>query len=360
MNFYYLDDLNNENQWWGMFIRDCKQFINLKPLSKHNNKLGIVLIENQHWQQQKDEVYSIIKKYAQNNNLIFCLSDTSEGYPTTYLYYPFFEYLDECGIEKKRRLFMYNNAFNVTDGVKECELFYTWYYPSFVYEFSSNDIVKKENFLDTADTYDFSCFNRRSKQHKLETVKKIVERNLNSATTHDLRGDTDYTHKSFLKGDDLGCDVNRQYLLDDYYFWGKVNICTESEYYSTFHEKSTADCDWQWDDMIHLTEKVFRNIAWGIPYVLISSKGSLNEIRRLGFKTFNSIIDESYDTADDSVRINLSLNAAEELLKKYNSDELNEILEYNKKKIRTYYNDVEFFNTIVYNPLKNHINNLVI
>lgn len=360
MNFYYLDELNNESQWWGMFIRDCKQFINLKPLSKHNNQLGIVLIDNQHWQQQQNEVYSIIKKYSSNSNLIFCLSDTSEGYPTTYLYYPFFEYLDECGIEKKRRLFMYNNAFNVTDGVKECELFYTWYYPSFVYEFSSNDIVKKENLLDRVDRYDFSCFNRRSKQHKLETVKKIVERNLNSATTHDLWGDTDYTHESFLKGDDLTCDVNRQYLLDDYYFWGKVNICTESEYYSTFHEKSTADCDWQWDDMIHLTEKVFRNIAWGIPYVLISSKGSLNEIRRLGFKTFDSIIDESYDTVDDSVRVDLALDAAEQLLEKYNSDELNEILEYNKKKIRTYYNDVKFFNTIVYNPLKNYINNLVI
>jgi hypothetical protein len=354
MNFYYLDEIENPNDWWGMFIRDCKQFFNLKRLSKHNGDFGYVLVDNFYWQSQKDFITKLIEKYSTNNNLIFVLTDTSEGYPTRYLYYDFFEILEKYNIPKSRRMFMYNNAVTDDGVIKECEKFFSIYYPAFLYEFSRADTQPKVK-SDTENSYNFSCFNRRSKVHKLECVKELLKRNLNSATTFDLWGDSGFTHDSFLS---KIWDENHQYLIDSDYFLGKINICTESEFYSTYHTKSSADSEHQWDDMIHLTEKVYRNIAWGIPYVLISSKGSLNEIRRLGLKTFDSIIDESYDLADDSIRISLALDAAQELLKKHNSVELNEILEYNKKKIRTYSNDAEFFNNIVHNPLKNYLNNL--
>ena len=54
---------------------------------------------------------------------------------------------------------------------------------------------------------------------------------------------------------------------------------------------------------LHLTEKTFKPIALGMPFIIVGTKGSLEYLRSYGFKTFDSIWDESYDLADDNVRI---------------------------------------------------------
>ena len=53
----------------------------------------------------------------------------------------------------------------------------------------------------------------------------------------------------------------------------------------------------------HLTEKTFKPIALGMPFVIVGTQGSLKYLRSYGFRTFGDIWDESYDSADDSVRI---------------------------------------------------------
>jgi len=53
----------------------------------------------------------------------------------------------------------------------------------------------------------------------------------------------------------------------------------------------------------HLTEKTFKPIAMGMPFVIVGTQGSLKYLRSYGFKTFDGIFDESYDDADDKERI---------------------------------------------------------
>jgi hypothetical protein len=53
----------------------------------------------------------------------------------------------------------------------------------------------------------------------------------------------------------------------------------------------------------HITEKTFKPIALGMPFVIVGTQGSLEYLRSYGFRTFEGIWDESYDQADDSVRI---------------------------------------------------------
>jgi len=53
----------------------------------------------------------------------------------------------------------------------------------------------------------------------------------------------------------------------------------------------------------HLTEKTFKPIALGMPFVIVGTQGSLEYLRSYGFRTFGGIWDESYDQAEDSVRI---------------------------------------------------------
>lgn len=54
---------------------------------------------------------------------------------------------------------------------------------------------------------------------------------------------------------------------------------------------------------LHLTEKTFKPIAMGMPFIIVGTRGSLKYLREYGFRTFEGIWDESYDDAEDNVRI---------------------------------------------------------
>ena len=53
------------------------------------------------------------------------------------------------------------------------------------------------------------------------------------------------------------------------------------------------------DDRLHLTEKSLRPIACRQPFILAATHGSLQYLRDYGFRTFDSIWDETYDTIED-------------------------------------------------------------
>ncbi len=53
-------------------------------------------------------------------------------------------------------------------------------------------------------------------------------------------------------------------------------------------------------DKLHLTEKIFKPIVSKQPFMLIAAPGNLEYLRSYGFKTFEGIIDESYDTIQDN------------------------------------------------------------
>jgi len=50
---------------------------------------------------------------------------------------------------------------------------------------------------------------------------------------------------------------------------------------------------------LHLTEKSFKPIALGMPFILTATAGSLAYLRRYGFQTFGDFWDESYDLETD-------------------------------------------------------------
>ena len=49
----------------------------------------------------------------------------------------------------------------------------------------------------------------------------------------------------------------------------------------------------------HITEKTFKAIALGMPFVLVATAGSLEYMRSYGFQTFHDVWDESYDEETD-------------------------------------------------------------
>lgn len=115
------------------------------------------------------------------------------------------------------------------------------------------------------------------------------------------------------------------------------------------------------DSRIQLTEKSLRPIACGHPFMLAATPGSLKYLQEYGFKTFDGIIDESYDNEQDPImRLNLIINSmkkitswsAEEQL--INWQKIKKITEYNKK---YFFSDV-FFNLVV-GELRNNLKSAV-
>ena len=66
------------------------------------------------------------------------------------------------------------------------------------------------------------------------------------------------------------------------------------------------------DQRIHLTEKILRPIACGFPFIIASTPGALNYLKSYGFKTFDTVFDESYDNIQDPVQ---RLKSITELMK---------------------------------------------
>lgn len=75
-----------------------------------------------------------------------------------------------------------------------------------------------------------------------------------------------------------------------------VNI-VEEHYETTFCSLVTETLD----DTIFLTEKIYKPILMGHPFVVLGSKDTLSYLRKLGFKTFSNWWDESYDFTDNLV-----------------------------------------------------------
>lgn len=109
------------------------------------------------------------------------------------------------------------------------------------------------------------------------------------------------------------------HLTSETYFQDKEQRLMDGEYKNRF-----------------LTEKTFKSIAFKQPFIIISLPGTLEIIRKLGYKTFSPWIDESYDTVESGIdrlrKISLEVKRLCELdentIEEYRK-ELIPIIEYN-------------------------------
>jgi hypothetical protein len=80
-----------------------------------------------------------------------------------------------------------------------------------------------------------------------------------------------------------------------------INIVTETYFFS---------------NIIHITEKTYKPIAFMQPFILLGAAGSLQHIRDMGFKTFGEFWDESYDLEkDDKKRFKMIMDIVESISK---------------------------------------------
>jgi hypothetical protein len=186
----------------------------------------------------------------------------------------------------------------------------------------------------------FLCLNRRVFFHKYQVIKELFDRGLLDETrltwvdnyTPLKMIDLDLAYKLKLNGLEfksiqLEGDVmygsrlsyHDEFLFTinpEWYYKSKVDIITETMLY---------------DEAIHITEKTYKSIYLGLPFVVSATKGHLKHLRDMGFKTFNSIINEDYDEMNGKNKVKHVVDAAIELSNVYDSPEVLEICKFNKE-----------------------------
>ena len=95
-------------------------------------------------------------------------------------------------------------------------------------------------------------------------------------------------------------------------------------------------------NIIHITEKTYKPIAYMQPFIMVAARGSLKHIKDMGFKTFDKYWDESYDLEkDNSKRLTMIMDLVESISKWSEekkiqfSHDVVDILEYNQNHLKT-------------------------
>jgi hypothetical protein len=219
----------------------------------------------------------------------------------------------------------------------------TFFFPHFFLSTYNhlNQYINKENKKNTIEPdKNFLCLNRRVFFHKYQMIEELFNRGLLDETrltwvdnyTPLKMIDLDLAYKLKINGLEfksiqLEGDVmygsrlsyHDEFLFTinpDWYYKSKVDIITETMLY---------------EDAIHITEKTYKSIYLGLPFVISATKGHLKNLRDMGFQTFNSVINEDYDNMTGKNKVKHVVDAAIELCKIYNTPEVLEICQFNRE-----------------------------
>lgn len=117
-----------------------------------------------------------------------------------------------------------------------------------------------------------------------------------------------------------------------------TNTYYSDSYFSVITE-TTYHTNPGWDGVPFLSEKVFKAIAMNHPFILVTAPNTLQYLKKLGYKTFSPIIDESYDSELNDADRMLKIADEIERLCNLSQTELDSFLE-TAKKICSYNNKI--------------------
>jgi hypothetical protein len=151
----------------------------------------------------------------------------------------------------------------------------------------------------------FLIYNRAwsgTREYRLKFAELLLENNLHTECNMKFNSVDD--NKSYLEHQ----FVNQKFAitrldLDHHYPTNNTSSNASAEYQASDYNQALCEVvlETVFDDQrIHLTEKTLRPIACQQPFLTLSGPGTLEYLKSYGFKTFNNVIDESYDTITDS------------------------------------------------------------
>jgi len=161
-------------------------------------------------------------------------------------------------------------------------------------------------------TKDFVCLNRSYKYHRPRIINELYEQGLLDFSFYSLAEIMTADEEEYTVVKDLGMPIlakgEPDHNIDpagrmshdsvgniDWAKYSKLFISTES----LMFDCTDTIPDYAPYEILFVSEKVHKPLAWGMPFVILGPARSLAHMKSLGFKSFAPYIDESYDEIDD-------------------------------------------------------------
>lgn len=203
----------------------------------------------------------------------------------------------------------------------------------------------------------FMCVNRQERYHRILTVDHLLKNDIAKHTflscmlgeykalinnskkqwSEDeknlrrfLDPDLDKLELTQEQKDRLSCLPLQLDVEESQHHAIKVNMPTLENYFQQSYFSIITEGDFSRGEQRQMfTEKVLKCFLYGHPFVIIGLPGTLSLLQNLGFITFSSIIDESYDNeVDDEKRLSMCLK------------EIDKLNSYNINELKNMYNDL--------------------
>lgn len=201
----------------------------------------------------------------------------------------------------------------------------------------------------------FSFLNKKPRKHRVDFYKLLYLNNLLNKGMVSM--ETFGVHDNDFGGNEnekfCGYGISDEYLNQikktlPSRIYEKSNEEHSPDYYVTrFHPQVALDSWVQvisetyfYDDYetLFLSEKTFKVIASSQPFIILGNKGSLRELKKMGYRTFGDFFDESYDELDGCDRMNAILQILKDIDKIEDKlswfESMKDILEHNKNLIQ--------------------------
>lgn len=191
-------------------------------------------------------------------------------------------------------------------------------------------INRDESYISGKKPKRFLCFNRRYNEHRVLFYTMMSKLNLldhfyismaaiqpENSRTFDENARHFSSVRSFLGITEQDIAVASSVLpltLDNTDFNSypmETSPDTVNHYYKNSYINIINET-YFFNNIIHLTEKTYKPIAYKQPFIMLAAPGSLKHIQNMGFKTFSEFWDESYDSEKDH---NKRFNMLIELIK---------------------------------------------
>jgi hypothetical protein len=210
---------------------------------------------------------------------------------------------------------------------------------------------KKNN---SSSIYLYDCLNLRPRPQRILNFLHLVNAdlikygNVSMSDQKEWDGYMNLTYPTYLVSYKLPADIMTKLDSIDISLMNSYSKLGEIKDYHIFYERIlhnlyknswlsivTESSFFKYENSIFISEKTFKPIACMQPFIIVGSRGTLKYLRKLGYKTFDPFIDESYDDLDDQHRLPAimealkKVQAIEDKVSWYNS--MREIVEHNHK-----------------------------
>jgi hypothetical protein len=329
----YRGKIDNEYESLYLASKKGKKFIYpVKPSPTLLNFCGINNQGNDGNKVAGDYFWKFISKKAlaeiQNNRGVILIDYSMEPFISLDYHKLLHTCLKESGISPKSIYIavnsfnakqLYENWFSAEDRMYNiintpfC-LEHSSYYYSQSLDRNENKVITLNKFLSTKDVVRDNYFLMKikaPKEHRLKTLILLTDDSLINLGDWSFSGEQNFSktegYKNAIRNLNLKNRAQVEELLDrgqhnlkseENCLFNDINAWTDEDYaphLSSYFDICFESFFYIESEAISLTEKIFKPIINFQPFIYVATKGSLQVLRDLGFKTFEPFIDESYD-----------------------------------------------------------------